>query len=69
MKKSSALQRCAVHGNHAAATGTECETEVNYNKGRQAVVRMLCKFNPQLLMCFSLNLKICYLRTMNSKYS
>ena len=40
MKKSSALQRCAVHG--AATNGTtECETEVTYNKGRQAVVRML----------------------------
>ena len=39
MKKSSALQRCAAHD-----AGTECEAEVTYNKGRQAVVRMLGKF-------------------------
>ena len=48
MKKSSALQRCC-----AAQAGTlppgqqqnsaECETEMSYNKGRQAVVRMLGK--------------------------
>lgn len=60
MKKSSALQRCAVHGgSHGGANGSasataatggntagnnpECETEVSYNKGRQAVVRMLGK--------------------------
>ena len=49
MKKSSALQRCAVHG--AATTNgnhTECETEVTYNKGRQAVVRMLGWYNCQV---------------------
>ena len=42
MKKSSALQRCAAHD-----AGTECEAEVTYNKGRQAVVRMLGKFLMQ----------------------
>lgn len=36
MKKSSALKRCAAHG-----SGMECEAEITYNKGRQAVVRML----------------------------
>ena len=44
MKKSSALQRCAVYGaaNAGGTNGTtECETEVTFNKGRQAVVRML----------------------------
>lgn len=48
MKKSSALQRCAAHGTHHSgdAPATECETEVNYNKGRQAVVRMLGIYNP-----------------------
>lgn len=53
MKKSSALQRCAVHGNHAAATGTECETEVNYNKGRQAVVRMLLAVVLVFFICWT----------------
>ena len=44
MKKSSALQRCAVYGAATGANGTtECETEVTFNKGRQAVVRMLGK--------------------------
>ena len=43
MKKSSALQRCAVHGAATTNGTTECETEVTYNKGRQAVVRMLGK--------------------------
>ena len=56
MKKSSQLQRCAVHGakngasnhhhhsqNGSALPRNECETEVTYNKGRQAVVRMLGK--------------------------
>jgi hypothetical protein len=38
MKKSSALKRCAAHG-----SGMECEAEITYNKGRQAVVRMLGK--------------------------
>ena len=45
MKKSSALQRCcaAQAGTVPGQSSAECETEISYNKGRQAVVRMLGK--------------------------
>ena len=44
MKKSSALQRCA--GN--CGGGRECATEITFNKGRKAVIRMLGKRNKIL---------------------
>ena len=50
MKKSSALQRCcaAQAGTIPGQSSAECETEISYNKGRQAVVRMLGKLKYTL---------------------